>query len=233
MFLWSYVTFPRPIVCVDFIFEVSSVVPPLPTEKKNFRWQRTWKSVFQEYLNIASTHEFSDCRFGIYAKSWVYTKFFTIMALFWWKFSADPVFAPKNRILLFVNSKIGFAINRPQIRKIQDRKHIPSKRNLVFFWNDVRHTLRRTNRQIFFVRAFGARGIWKPHHFRVYLAEIRRIYRQIFFARGIENRIIVGSTWQKFVAQIAKFSSLAPSNSALAEFKTRIIFGSIWQKFVA
>ena len=56
-------------------------------------------------------------------------------------------------------------------------------------------------------------------------------FARAFGSRGIKNRIIFGSTWQKFVAQIAKFSSLAPS--ALAEFENRIIFGSIWQKFVA
>ena len=61
-----------------------------------------------------------------------------------WYFLVEVIrrscFCSKNRILLFVNSKIGFAMNRPQIRKIQGRKHIPS-RVILFFWNDVPHPL--------------------------------------------------------------------------------------------
>ena len=132
MFLWSYVTFPRPIVCVDFIFEVSSVIPPLPTEKKNFRWQQTWKSVFQEYLNIASTHEFSDCRFGIYAKSWVYMKFFTIMALFWWKLSADPVFAPKTGFCCSWTAKSGLRSTDHRFEKFRVESIYPQEESCFF-----------------------------------------------------------------------------------------------------
>ena len=81
---------------------------------------------------IAGTVGISDSRFGICTKSWAYTNVFATMAVFRGKLSADSVFAPKTVVLLFVNSEIGFAINRPQIRKIQGRKLTPSKGSLCF-----------------------------------------------------------------------------------------------------
>ena len=134
MFLWSYVTFPRSIVCVDFIFEVSSVIPPLPTEKKNFRWQQTWKSVFQEYLNIASTHEFSDCRFGIYAKSWVYTKFFYHHGTFFGGSYPPILFLPqKTGFCCSWTAKSGLRSTDHRFEKFRVESIYPQEESCFFF----------------------------------------------------------------------------------------------------
>ena len=49
---------------------------------KSFLWPQTWKSVFLGFLRIPGTNAFSDSRFGIYAKTYVYTNFFDMIWTF-------------------------------------------------------------------------------------------------------------------------------------------------------
>ena len=69
---------------MDLFFEVCSVISPLPTEKK-LSVAANVKIAFSgnlQYLKIAGTDGISDNRFGVCAKSWVYTNFLVIPVLF-------------------------------------------------------------------------------------------------------------------------------------------------------
>ena len=94
--IWAVTLFPSPFIYADFIFELSLLISLLPTERKNFPWAQKWKPGIQVYLKIPVSYAFSDARFGIYAKSCVYSKVFGIIALFWRKVSTRSCFWAKS-----------------------------------------------------------------------------------------------------------------------------------------
>ena len=52
---YLFLLFPSPILCVDFIFEVTLVISLLPTEKKTTSGSQKSKHVFSTYFKIAGT----------------------------------------------------------------------------------------------------------------------------------------------------------------------------------
>ena len=69
-------------IWVDFILKVSLIISLLLTEQKNFSQEQNRKTRFYDYLAIAESYEFSMARFGIYAKSYVYTVIFIKISKF-------------------------------------------------------------------------------------------------------------------------------------------------------
>ena len=52
MSLWPDITFPSLILCVDFIFEVSSVISRVPTEKKTSRDSKRENKFFKNISRL-------------------------------------------------------------------------------------------------------------------------------------------------------------------------------------
>ena len=67
-----------PILCVDFIFEISLFISLLPTEQKNCLREAKLKTCFLTYLLIPMSYAVFDHIFGIYAQSYVYMEVFGI-----------------------------------------------------------------------------------------------------------------------------------------------------------
>ena len=89
-------SFSRPIVCVDSISEISFYISLFPTEKNTVRGQQKYAHVFETYLAIAITYAFSESRFGIYAKSCIYTEIFGVMMCFWCEICSKAWFWSKS-----------------------------------------------------------------------------------------------------------------------------------------
>ena len=93
---YLFLLFPSPILCVDFIFEVTLVISLLPTEQKTASGGQKSKQVFSTYLKVAGAYAFSESRFGIYAKSCVYSDFFGMNDDFLWNLGPESCFWLKS-----------------------------------------------------------------------------------------------------------------------------------------
>ena len=76
--------FTGPILCGDFIFDVTLFIARVPSELKNFLAVQNSELVFWSYLTIAWRYHVFDSRFGILVKFCVYRMFYDMFSTFWW-----------------------------------------------------------------------------------------------------------------------------------------------------